>query len=119
MRNRNIVHHRKQEYRTSMQTGILYNPENRNFVQHRKQEYCTSMKTGILYNPENRNFVQHRKQEYCTSLLCAHYMCVFPQFNSPQDSHTLFFIMLSWIPNACSEVSEYEISNTPMMTLNF
>ena len=58
------------ELGTTCQTGIRYiMPFFRNIVHHRKQEYCTSMKTGILYNTEKRNFVQHRKQEYCTSLI--------------------------------------------------
>ena len=57
------------ELGTTWQTGIRYiMPFFRKIVHHRKQEYCTSMKTGILYNTEKRNFVQHRKQEYCTSL---------------------------------------------------
>ena len=49
MENRNIVHHRKQEYCTTLKSGILYITENRSFVQHRKQEFCTTQKTGILY----------------------------------------------------------------------
>jgi len=53
------------ELGTTWQTGIRYiMPFFRKIVHHRKQEYCTSMKTGILYNKEKRNFVQHIKQEY-------------------------------------------------------
>ena len=38
-------------------------------------------------------------------------MYMFPQFNSPKASHPLLF-MLSWTPNACSDVSKCQISKT-------
>ena len=58
------------ELGTTCQTGIRYiMPFFRNIVHHRKQEYCTSMKTGILYNTENRNIVHHLEMRSVSNML--------------------------------------------------
>ena len=61
MPNRNYVHH------AIFTNEIIQIIIHQTIILHGKQEYCTTLKSGILYITENRSLVQNRKQEFCTT----------------------------------------------------